>query len=101
MMDQACTLRRLAAVATPRLPDSRRRAGSPGSSPAKIISVTSGKGGVGKTHLVVNLAYALRRCGLRVMIVDADLGLANVDVLLGLTPRFNIQHVLSGRKSLA
>jgi flagellar biosynthesis protein FlhG len=66
----------------------------------KVLSFTSGKGGVGKTNMVVNLAYALCRLGMRVMIFDADLGLANVDVLLGLTPRFTIQHVLSGQKTL-
>jgi flagellar biosynthesis protein FlhG len=65
------------------------------------MSFTSGKGGVGKTHMVVNLAYALQRLGTRVMVFDADLGLANVDVLMGLAPRFNIQHVLAGQKALA
>jgi Mrp family chromosome partitioning ATPase len=53
----------------------------------KVLSFTSGKGGVGKTHIVVNLAYALQSLGARVMLLDADLGLANVDVLLGLAPR--------------
>ena len=67
----------------------------------RVFSFTSGKGGVGKTHIVVNLAYALQQLGARVMILDADLGLANVDVLLGLTPQFNMQHVLEGKKTLS
>jgi len=67
----------------------------------RVLSFTSGKGGVGKTHIVVNLAYALQQLGARVMILDADLGLANVDVLLGLAPQFNIQHVLEGKKTLS
>ncbi len=60
------------------------------------IAVTSGKGGVGKTSISVNLAAALRRQNRSVMLLDADLGLANVDVLLGLKPRFNLSHVLKG-----
>ncbi|ETX02704.1 MAG: hypothetical protein ETSY1_02620, partial [Candidatus Entotheonella factor] len=67
----------------------------------RVLSFTSGKGGVGKTHIVVNLAYALQQLGARVMILDADLGLANVDVLLGLAPQFNLQHVLEGQKGLS
>ena len=55
-----------------------------------VFSVTSGKGGVGKTNLSVNLALSLALKGKRVALVDADLGLANVDVLLGLTPRKNL-----------
>ena len=66
----------------------------------RVISVTSGKGGVGKTNVVANLALALCRLGKRVLILDADLGLGNMDVLLGLNPRYNIQHVLSGEKRL-
>lgn len=58
-----------------------------------VFSVTSGKGGVGKTNLSVNLATALSRMGKRVALVDADLGLANVDVLLGLTPQKNLFHL--------
>lgn len=58
-----------------------------------VLSVTSGKGGVGKTNLSVNLAAALSRMGKKVTLVDADLGLANVDVLLGLTPQKNIFHL--------
>ena len=102
-MDQARTLRRLAEVANRQPPQAEL---SPPETtlerpPARVLSFSSGKGGVGKTHVVVNLAYALRRRGARVMILDADLGLANVDVLLGLVPRFNIQHVLAGEKTLA
>lgn len=58
-----------------------------------VLSVTSGKGGVGKTNLSVNLATALSGMGKRVVLVDADLGLANVDVLLGLTPQKNLFHL--------
>ncbi|WP_435104291.1 MinD/ParA family protein [Arhodomonas sp. AD133] len=68
--------------------------------PVKVIAVTSGKGGVGKTNLSVNLATALARAGRGVMLFDADLGLANVDVLLGLSPRRNLSHVLDGEVSL-
>jgi flagellar biosynthesis protein FlhG len=68
--------------------------------PTQVIAVTSGKGGVGKTNVAVNLAASLARDGQRVMLFDADLGLANVDVALGLKPRYDIQHVLSGERSL-
>tara|TARA_R110000787_G_scaffold188679_7_gene300403 strand:+ start:8387 stop:9271 length:885 start_codon:yes stop_codon:yes gene_type:complete len=68
--------------------------------PVRVIAVCSGKGGVGKTSLSVNLALALRMLNLEVMLLDADLGLANVDVLLGLQPAFNLSHVLSGQCTL-
>jgi len=58
-----------------------------------VISVTSGKGGVGKTNLSVNLAQCLAQAGKRVVLLDADLGLANVDVILGLTPPHNLFHL--------
>lgn len=58
-----------------------------------VFSVTSGKGGVGKTNLAVNLACCLAKLGRRVVLADADLGLANVDVLLGLTPTRNLFHL--------
>ena len=69
--------------------------------PTKVITVASGKGGVGKTNVVANLAITLARTGQRVMVFDADLGLGNIDILLGLTPRHNISHVLSGEKTLS
>lgn len=69
--------------------------------PVKVIAVSSGKGGVGKTNVAVNLAVALGRANRKVMLLDADLSLANVDVLLGLQPRFNLSHVLEGDVDLA
>lgn len=68
--------------------------------PVRVIAVTSGKGGVGKTNVSVNLAVALAAGDKDVMLLDADLGLANIDVLLGLQPQFNLSHVLSGERSL-
>ena len=68
--------------------------------PPRVMAITSGKGGVGKTNIVTNLAYALARKGLKVLVLDADLNLANVDVLLGLTPQFNLHHVFTGEKRL-
>lgn len=64
------------------------------------VAVTSGKGGVGKTNLSVNLAIALSRKGLRVLLVDADLGLANVDVMLGIIPQYTLAHVVQGQRRL-
>ena len=68
--------------------------------PVKVIAVTGGKGGVGKTSVSVNLAIKLARQNRNVMLMDADFGLANVDVLLGLDSRQNISHVISGESSL-
>ena len=67
---------------------------------ARVIAVTSGKGGVGKTGASVNLAIAIAALNKRVIILDADLGLANVEVLLGLNSLYNIQHVIDGEKGL-
>ena len=62
----------------------------------RVISITSGKGGVGKTNIALNLAIALTETGQRVLLLDADLGLANLNVLLGLKPTSTIEHVLRG-----
>lgn len=89
MLDQAESLRVMA-----------NRAEEPDASDIRIISVTSGKGGVGKTNVVANLAYVMTRMGKRVLLLDADLGLGNLDVLLGLAPKYHIGHLLSGERRL-
>jgi flagellar biosynthesis protein FlhG len=71
-----------------------------GQNRARVIAVTSGKGGVGKTSTSVNLGIALAAHDKRVIILDADLGLANVEVLLGLNSLYNLQHVIDGEKSI-
>lgn len=89
MLDQAESLRMMA----------KRNEEEPAGD-IRIISITSGKGGVGKTNLVANLAYVMTRMGKRVLLLDADLGLGNLDVLLGLAPKYHIGHLLSGERSL-
>jgi len=69
--------------------------------PVRVIAVTGGKGGVGKTNVSINLAVALSEMGQRVMILDADLGLANIDIALGLHSERDLSHVLAGECSLA
>ncbi len=76
-------------------PPSRRH-----KSHARVIAITSGKGGVGKTNIVANLGFALSNMGQRVLILDADLGLGNLDVLLGIAPKYNISHVIRGERGL-
>ncbi|MEG3158407.1 MinD/ParA family protein [Lysobacter zhanggongensis] len=68
--------------------------------PVRVIAVASGKGGVGKTNVSVNLALSLQNAGQRTLLLDTDLGLANVDVMLGLSPRFTLADVLAGRCEL-
>jgi len=67
---------------------------------ARVITVTSGKGGVGKTNITVNLAIQLIREGFRTCIFDADLGLANINILLGVSPEYNLEDVISGEKRI-
>jgi flagellar biosynthesis protein FlhG len=68
--------------------------------PVRVIAVTGGKGGVGKTNISVNLGVAWAELGRRVMLLDADLGLANIDVVLGLHAEHNLSHVMSGERTL-
>jgi flagellar biosynthesis protein FlhG len=77
-----------------------RTARAAGDHPVRVVAVASGKGGVGKTNVSVNIAVALAEMGRRAMLLDADLGLANIDVLLGLQPRYTLSDVLEGRCTL-
>ena len=67
----------------------------------QVIAITGGKGGVGKSNVAANLAICFAKMRKNVMLMDADLSLANIDVLFGLTPRLNIAHVISGEKTLS
>ncbi|MDI6870370.1 MAG: MinD/ParA family protein [Bacillota bacterium] len=103
--DQAEKLRQLMAGREERRPRLLGRPGQLLAEPEKaprtrVLTVASGKGGVGKTNLVVNLGIALAQRGLRVGILDADLGLANIDIVLGMVPPYNLVHVLRGEKAL-
>ncbi|MEW6172057.1 MAG: MinD/ParA family protein [Bacillota bacterium] len=92
-MDQAHKLRTLVNKFLP--PQSRSHVTGP-----RVITVTSGKGGVGKTNVVVNLGLILARSGRRVLLFDADLGLANIEVMLGITPPYTLYEFLYGNKSM-
>lgn len=94
MTDQAAKLRRITESGIYRpLPESSN-------SNCRVIAVTSGKGGVGKTNITVNLALALISLGKRVIIIDADIGLANIDVVLGITPQYDISSVINGARKM-
>ena len=121
MADQAEKLRELvggspgaASVGTPaggrgergdvaRPSEASRTASAPaaGRTATRIIAVSSGKGGVGKTNIAINLALAYAQTGKKVIVMDADLGLANVNVVLGVIPRYNLYHLIRKQKTLS
>ncbi len=68
--------------------------------PVQVIAISSGKGGVGKTNVSVNMSLSLVEAGKNVLLLDADLGLANVDLLLGLHSPYNLSHVITGERTL-
>ncbi len=102
MEDQASRLRRIVAETRARRTGAQVSVHSITEAlhPTRALAITSGKGGVGKTNMTVNLALALAHRKQRVLILDADLGLANVDVAMGLLPKFNLMHVIQGDKHL-
>jgi len=103
-MDQAAGLRRMVKRESERIHILARdlRAGSSsGIDGPRVVAIGSGKGGVGKTNVVGNLAIACQRMGKRVLILDADLGLANIDIIFGLNPRHTIEEVIRGEKELS
>ncbi|MDR1100625.1 MAG: MinD/ParA family protein [Treponema sp.] len=81
-------------------PEKPSRIASRDSKKTRIITVTSGKGGVGKTNLSVNMALAYARLGKKVVVMDADLGLANVNVMLNMVPKYNLYHVIKKQKTI-
>ena len=95
--------RRTTALVTPAIPGASRRVPEAVGAPrlAQAIAITSGKGGVGKTNLAVNLAVCLARLGRRTCLLDGDLGLANADILCNLSPRLTLEQVINGRCRLA
>lgn len=93
-MDQAIGLRRMAEDARAEIQTTLRRQQT--ARGVRVLAVTSGKGGVGKTHFAVNLSLALAALGQKVFLLDADLGLANADLVLGVEPRYHLGHVLEG-----
>lgn len=93
-MDQAQSLRQLVSSRDPKR--------EPGSGPtARIITVCSGKGGVGKSNFTLNFALALKAMGRRVLLFDADIGMANIDVLMGVTAKYNLYHLLKREADIA
>lgn len=92
-MDQAHQLRNIVALLREnRISDEKNK--------TRVVTITSGKGGVGKTTFTVNLAVSLSKRGFRVLIIDVDFGLSNVNIVLGVNPKYNLYHLISGEKTI-
>jgi flagellar biosynthesis protein FlhG len=100
-VDQASSLRKMVNQGAFQIKTSAAVSATGAGTPPRVVSVTSGKGGVGKTNIVGSLAMALSRLGQKVMVLDADLGLANIDIIFGIHPAYNIGHVIDGEKTLS
>ena len=101
MMDQAEKLRQVIEdLKVKQLGNKMTLPAAPVKRTARVITVTSGKGGVGKTNITINLAIALSEQGYRVVILDADFGLANIDVLFGIVPQYTLLDVVKNRKNI-
>jgi flagellar biosynthesis protein FlhG len=103
-MDQAERLREMVRNESHKIADAvtaREVAGRTSGAAPWVVSVTSGKGGVGKTNIVGNLAVSFQRKGKNVLVFDADLGLANIDIIFGIHPEDNIDAVIRGEKRLS
>lgn len=101
-MDQATNLRKIVKKESGKVHKLRVKNGSISSKNSPmVIAVTSGKGGVGKTNIVGNMAITFQRMKKRVLIFDADLGLANIDIIFGINPQFTIEEVIKGEKELS
>lgn len=98
MEDQAENLRMMVQMQNKTGKESSNK--SDGSSKTRIITVSSGKGGVGKTNLSINLAIAYAAIGKKVVLLDADLGLANVNVILGIIPKYNLYNLIKSNKTM-
>lgn len=97
MNDQAESLRNLV---RPQSPPARHQQLEGMQKPTKTITVSSGKGGVGKSNFTLNFALALQQQGYQVLVFDADIGMANIDVLMGARPKYNLYHLLKRERSM-